>query len=566
VIGQTLGRYQVVAELGRGGFATVYQGYDPGLERYVALKVLHPELTRDEAALRRFQREAMAVARLRHPNVVIVYEFGEQTGTAYIVMEFVEGTTLKEKLGKPLPLDEAQRIVGDVASALDYAHGRGVVHRDIKPANIMITTESQVVLADFGIALLAQSSDSITRGLLGTPQYMAPEQALGDPIDARSDLYALGIVLFEMLAGQVPFRGDSPLATLALQVNAPLPKLRSINPSVPEAVEAMVERALAKDPAQRYESAAEFRDALLAASADAKSDMAMSTYSPDAAAANARARAGGAERLGGLPGLYQGMLEAASDNNWQQVLELGQAIRGMDPNYRDVVALMARASAQQYAEQNRSGAVELRLLEQARGAWAGERWADAVQLFEQALRLVPPTPEVETALAEARRRLADSESQARQRARFERQYVRATLLFEEGRWYEAEQEFGRLLDVAPNFRDAESLRARAREARLEQDRQAQSGAVRPEETLEQAQQAMNLGEWALAAQLLEQLVRVRPGSRELEEQLATARVMTQIAELNAEAALLVEKGFWTEAMAKMEEAKQLDPHYQRPPG
>jgi tetratricopeptide (TPR) repeat protein len=335
---------------------------------------------------------------------------------------------------------------------------------------------------------------------------------------------------------------------------------------VPEAVEAMVERALAKDPAQRYESAAEFRDALLAASADAKSDMAMSTYSPDAAAANARARTGGAERLGGLPGLYQGMLEAASDNNWQQVLELGQAIRGMDPNYRDVVALMARASAQQYAEQNRSGAVELRLLEQARGAWAGERWADAVQLFEQALRLVPPTPEVEAALAEARRRLADSESQARQRARFERQYVRATLLFEEGRWYEAEQEFGRLLDVAPNFRDAESLRARAREARLEQDRQAGSGTVTPQQTLEQAQQAMSLGEWALAAQLLEQLVHVRPGSRQLEEQLATARVMTQIAELNAEAALLVEKGFWAEAMAKMEEAKQLDPHYQRPPG
>ena len=565
---QTLGRYKILKELGRGGFATVYQGHDETLDRNVALKVLHPELTRDETSLRRFKREAVAIARLRHPNIVIVYELGEEAGSAYIAMEYVEGDTLKGRLGKPLPLADAQRIIGDVASALDYAHGRGVIHRDIKPANILITTENQVVLADFGIALLAQNSSSLTRGLLGTPQYMAPEQALGEQIDARSDLYALGIVLYEMLAGQPPFRGDSPLATLALQVNAPLPKLRSINPAVPEPVEAMIERALAKDPAQRYPTAGEFRAALQAAAEDAKADMEEATYAPEvAAAAQTRQRAGpqGDARLGGLPGLYQGMLEAAGQGDWQQVLEFGQAIRSMDPNYRDVVALMARASAQQYAEENRGGAIELRLLEQARVAWAAERWADAESLFEQALRLAPPTPEVQEALAEARRRRADSEAQARQRSRLERQYVRATILMDEGRWHEAEQVFNQLLEIDPGFRDVEELRAQARERQRELERSTQQ-AFSAEATIERAHDAITAGEWTVARDLLEQLASAHPDDESVSEQLATARVMAEVAELNASAAALVEQGRWAEAMEKMEEAKRLDPHYREVSG
>ncbi len=570
MIGKTIGRYQIVQELGKGGFATVYQGWDPALERHVAIKVLHPELTRDDAALKRFQREAVAVARLRHANIIIVYEFGEEAGSAYIVMEFVEGDTLKGRLGKALPVDEAVRITSDIASALEYAHARGVVHRDIKPANILMNREGQVVLADFGIALLAQTSSSLTRGLLGTPQYMAPEQALGEAVDARSDLYALGIMLFEMLAGQVPFRGDSPLATLALQVNAPLPKVRSLNPQVPEPIEMMVERALAKDPAQRYPNAAEFRAALLEAVEVARGAMAEGTYSPTMATANAdRARAAGgapaarqreAQRMAGLPGLYQGMLEAAAANDWQQVLEFGQAIRGMDPNYRDVVALMARASAQQYAEQHRGGAIELRLLEQARVAWSAERWADAVQLFEQALRLAPATREVEEALAEARRRLAESEARTRQRARLERQYIRATMLIDDQRWDEAEQALDQVLAVDPGFRDAEALRARVRGRRDEQARETERSST-TQGTVERAFDACRAGEWHAATAMLERLVQANPEDEALGQQLEMARVMVQVADLNAEAARLVEQGRWEEAMIKMEEAKALDPHY-----
>jgi tetratricopeptide (TPR) repeat protein len=575
VIGKTIGRYQIIRELGKGGFATVYQGWDAALERHVAIKVLHPELTRDEAALKRFQREAVAVARLRHANIIIVYEFGEEAGSAYIVMEFVEGNTLKVRLGKPLPVDEAVRITSDIASALEYAHKQGVIHRDIKPANILISPDEQVVLADFGIALLAQTSSSLTRGLLGTPQYMAPEQALGEAVDARSDLYALGIMLFEMLAGQVPFRGDSPLATLALQVNAPLPKLRSINAAVPEPVEAMVERALAKDPAQRYPTAADFRAALAEAIDISRGAMEEGTYSPTMAAAAAeraagQARAGGApaarqrseaaQRMAGLPGLYQGMLEAAAAGDWQQVLEFGQAIRGMDPNYRDVVALMARASAQQYAEQHRGGAIELRLLEQARVAWSAERWADAVQLFEQALRLAPATREVEDALAEARRRLAESEARTRQRARLERQYIRATMLIDEQRWDEAEQALDQVLAIDPQFRDAEALRARVRDRRSEHARETER-RNQTEGTIERALEACQAGEWQAAVPILESLAAANPDDASLAEQLELARVMVQVSDLNAAAAALVEQGRWEEAMIKMEEAKALDPHY-----
>jgi tetratricopeptide (TPR) repeat protein len=295
----------------------------------------------------------------------------------------------------------------------------------------------------------------------------------------------------------------------------------------------------------------------------------MATYSPDAAAAAAqqrqRAQQGGDARLGGLPGLYQGMLEAAQEGDWQQVLEFGQAIRSMDPNYRDVVALMARASAQAYAEQNRSGAIELKLLEQARVAWQADRWADAVQLFEQALRLAPGTAEVEEALNEARRRLADSEAQARLRTRLERQYIRATMLMDEERWQDAEQAFGQIVALSPAFRDAQELRARARDKQAEMERNAQQ-AFGPEGTAERAREAISAGEWVVACELLEQVADLHPDDEDVIEQLARARVMVQVSELNAMAAMLVEQGRWAEAMEKMEEAKGLDPHYREASG
>jgi tetratricopeptide (TPR) repeat protein len=226
---------------------------------------------------------------------------------------------------------------------------------------------------------------------------------------------------------------------------------------------------------------------------------------------------------------------------------------------------MARASAQQYAEQNQSGAIELKLLDQARAAWAADRWADAVQLFEQALRLAPGTAEVQEALNEARGRLAESEAQARLRTKLERQYIRATMLLDEERWLDAEQAFRQIVEQQPDFRDAQALRARAFEKQAELERSTQQ-AFSAEHTIDRAREALTAGEWALATDLLEQAVESHPDDEELAGDLARARVLLQVAELNAMAAQLVEQGRWAEAMEKMEEAKQLDPHYREASG
>ena len=206
--GRLLGRYQVVEELGRGGMGVVYRAYQPSLNRHVAIKVLPPQLSLDQQLVGRFQREARAAANLRHPNIVVIYDVGEEKGIHYIVMEYLEGRTLKQLVEEEGPLHpkRAAHIVEQVAAALDYAHQRGFVHRDVKPANIFVGPGDHVTLTDFGIAKAASETQQLTRTgtLMGTPEYMAPEQATGGEVDHRTDLYALGVVLYQMLTGHVP--------------------------------------------------------------------------------------------------------------------------------------------------------------------------------------------------------------------------------------------------------------------------------------------------------------------------------------------------------------------------
>jgi hypothetical protein len=263
MIGKTLDKYQIVAEIGSGGMATVYRAYQPNLERYVAVKVLSAQLASDPIFRQRFDREAKEAARLSHPNILPVYDSGEYEGTVYIVTEFVEGGSLKDRMSHPLEPGVAARIAHDIAHALDYAHRHGLVHRDVKPGNVLMTRDGRTLLADFGIAKAVSGTQYTQTGMaVGTPAYMSPEQARGEEVDGRSDLYALGIVLYEMLLGHPPFQADTPLAVLHQQVSvAPVPP-RALDPSVPRRLEKVVLTSLAKPPADRYRSGREMAAAL----------------------------------------------------------------------------------------------------------------------------------------------------------------------------------------------------------------------------------------------------------------------------------------------------------------
>jgi serine/threonine protein kinase len=267
--GQTLGKYRVMEPLGRGGMARVYRAYHPQLDRYVAIKVLRADLVEEEEFLARFRREARAVAALRHPNIVQVFDFDVQDDVYYMVMELMEGDTLKARLGdyaargEPMPLGEMTRILLDVLDGLAYAHSEGMIHRDIKPANIMLTRRGQAVLTDFGIAqIVGGTRYTVSGALMGTLNYMAPEQGLEGHSDARSDIYSLGIVLYEIFTGRTPFDADTPLAILMKHVNDPLTLPHQLNAATPEPYERIILKALAKHPEDRYQSAQEMAQAL----------------------------------------------------------------------------------------------------------------------------------------------------------------------------------------------------------------------------------------------------------------------------------------------------------------
>ena len=236
LIGQQFGPYKITDKLGEGGMAVVYKGYQQSLNRNVAIKVLRQELAKDEEFVARFRREALAVADLDHPNILHVYDAGFVEGMYYMVMAYVDGGSLRDLMGHgPLEPDYALSIAAQMADALHHAHQRGIVHRDVKPNNILLTRDGRPLLGDFGIAKALHESTGLTRtGMsIGTPEYMAPEQIQGQKVDGRTDIYALGIVLYEMLAGWAPFSSSTPVASLYKQVNEPPPPLRQVNINIP---------------------------------------------------------------------------------------------------------------------------------------------------------------------------------------------------------------------------------------------------------------------------------------------------------------------------------------------
>lgn len=265
-IGQTLGgRYKIEALLGQGGMSAVYRAFDPNLKRVVAVKLVHSHLSSDQEFVKRFEEEASVVASLRHPNIVQVFDFNTDQGINYMVMEFVPGETLQDRLkrlnesNRRMSLEEALKITINICDALSYAHKRGMVHRDIKPANIMLDVTNQAILMDFGIVkIIGGQMHTVTGAVMGTARYMPPEVVRSEPADQRSDIYALGITLYEMLSGKPPFEANSVMTVMMMHLNDPVPDIRPLRADLDPQLVPVLMKALAKDRNQRYASADEF--------------------------------------------------------------------------------------------------------------------------------------------------------------------------------------------------------------------------------------------------------------------------------------------------------------------
>ena len=328
---QQFGPYQCVELLGRGGMGVVYKAFQPALNRYVALKALLPQTTHTDAWRERFHREAEIVARLEHPNILPTYDYGEAGDLPYMVMPLVTGGTLREWLGRNPPLERKLAVFRQVLGALGYAHAQqpAIIHRDVKPSNVLMSSSGWPLLADFGIAKIMEPTgpggDSGTR--CGTPEYMSPEQSEGLAVDPRTDLYAMGILLYKLLTGRVPFMGKSPIAVIQQQVREAVPSLRLANVALAPAWDDVLRRALAKEPDARYPDAAAFDAAV-------------------EAAWQAQQRAGESASTVWLPApglLYESALRALMQGNWPRTIALCGEILEAEPAHAEAGHLLAQA-------------------------------------------------------------------------------------------------------------------------------------------------------------------------------------------------------------------------------
>ncbi|MCX6034063.1 MAG: serine/threonine-protein kinase [Chloroflexi bacterium] len=261
---QKFGRYEIKAEIGRGGMATVYHAYDPRFERELALKVLPREMLHDPQFRTRFEREAKTIAMLEHPAIVPVYDFGEEDGQPYFVMRYMTGGSLTDRMKHgPMPIQEVAHLFGRLAPALDEAHAKGIIHRDLKPGNILFDQYGEPYISDFGIAKIAATQTNVTgSSILGTPAYMSPEQAQGESIDGRSDIYGLGVIMFELLTGKQPYQGNTPMSVVVKHITDPVPHILDVKPDLPPTIEAVIEKAMAKDRDERFSTVKALTDAL----------------------------------------------------------------------------------------------------------------------------------------------------------------------------------------------------------------------------------------------------------------------------------------------------------------
>ena len=442
--GQRLGHYQIVERIGRGGMAVVYKALQPTLRRHVAIKVLPAYFVHEPGFRGRFQQEAETVAQLEHPNILPIFDFGQDGDLPYIVMPLVTGGTLRDWLAQSVSLERAIQAFSRILDALEYAHTRepAIVHRDIKPTNVLMSQGDWPLLTDFGIAKIAESSLRFTgpATIVGTPEYMAPEQSRGGVVDHRVDLYGMGVLLYEVLTGQLPFRGSSALDVILQHVNDPVPPPSTLRPDLAPYWDEVIQRSMAKNPDERYPSARAMERAVLAC---LRQDQ----------------RGGAESRIVGrmdVRELHDSASRALAEGHWSRVISLCGQILSVDPGHEEAVHLLTEA--QEELRRERASQQSLAdLYQRARADVAAGRWDDAAARLDQIAALAPDYQD----LASLRQHVTAGRQRQAEAATW---YERGVSAFGRRDWPAAIVAFGQVVEVAPGYRDAADRLAEARQA------------------------------------------------------------------------------------------------------
>jgi serine/threonine protein kinase len=510
--GATLGAFRILHQIGEGGMAKVYKAYQPAMDRTVALKVLPEEYAEDPQFVERFIREARTIAALEHRNILPVFDFGEQDGITYMAMRYVEGGTLKELLNQGrLTLHDVLDLMVQICSALDYAHRRGVIHRDVKPSNVILDSEGAAYLMDFGIAkVLGKSGDlTATGAAIGTPAYMAPEQALGEKVDSRTDIYALGIVLYEMVVGRVPYQADTPMAVLMAHLRDPLPLPREFDTSISESVQAVIIKALAKDREDRYQTANELAEAFRKSIQSSAYKMEASTLVtlireiqterpvsgqavPITPGSQAALRSTDPRLKERLELDYIDGLSAFWIRDWIKARACFQAVLAVDPAYKDTVNRLQEVEKQiQLAS----------LYAQAQEAMQKDEWQPAMEKLRQLVALDKEYQQSAAMLktVELKIELGDLYAQAEQ-------------LHQAGQWQAVVNIFDRMKALDQNVPDPKGLLVKAKASLAEQQRLEKVRA-----TYQRGLEALEAGRWKEALKLFEQVKAQQPGYGDVEK-------------------------------------------------
>jgi serine/threonine protein kinase len=446
LIGEILGnRYKLLRELGAGGMAWVYLAEDLLDNTQVAVKVLYTQFSQDMSYVQRFVREAKLARQITNEHVVHILNYGADRDVHYLVMEMIQGkelSTILRERGR-LPWDEALRIAAQVVRALDAANQHGVVHRDIKPQNIMITRQGVVKVLDFGIAR-ARALPSLTQtGFVGSPYYISPEQAMGEDVDIRSDIYSLGVALYEMLSGKLPFDAPSPWSIISQHIAQEPPTLALENSGFPPHLEDLVNRMLAKDPEDRYQTPSHLLaaiDSLL----EGRGESAAALFDPGTDETVVQSKA---HRLL-LSSLYERAVEAADESEWHQAVNLFNRILKIDPHYQDVAERLATVGRQ---------ARVAALYSAAQDALQEERLQEAIDELSEIVSVDPDYRDAAELLTQAGMSLAE----AKTRARVASLYEKGLMHYRKHEWQQAEYCFTQVFESAPHYRDIAELHPKA---------------------------------------------------------------------------------------------------------